>query len=373
MPLPTPNLDDRSFADLVDEAQRIIRQRAPGWTDLTPSDPGIVLVELFAHLTDVMLYRLNRLPDKAYVEFLRLIGVRLLPPGAASVTLEFTTERPAPQPVEIPLGTRVTVGATSSGAEPPVFVTAAVATIPTDGTSARVPAYDCEVVEGELAGLGTGQPGQFVVAARPPLVAPTGDPRGLMVGVLAAADELGERVTAVRFGDRVYRIWDEVEDFASAGPGDHAYVADRGEGVITFAPAARLTDPATGELADSPSALAAVPGIGREIRLWYRRGGGPKGNVPAGVLTVLKDPVAGVAVTNPEAAAGGRAAETLENALVRGPQELHSLNRVVTARDFEGAATRPRRGGGRAGPRPAARRAARGAGGGGGAGGPRDR
>ena len=95
MPIPTPNLDDRTFADLVDEAQRIIRQRCPDWTDLTPSDPGIVLVELFAHLTDVMLYRLNRLPEKAYVEFLRLIGVRLLPPGAASVTLEFSTERPA--------------------------------------------------------------------------------------------------------------------------------------------------------------------------------------------------------------------------------------------------------------------------------------
>jgi len=40
MPIPTPNLDDRSFADLVDEAQRIIRQRCPDWTDLTPSDPA---------------------------------------------------------------------------------------------------------------------------------------------------------------------------------------------------------------------------------------------------------------------------------------------------------------------------------------------
>jgi len=339
MPIPTPNLDDRNFADLVDEAQRIIRQRCPDWTDLTPSDPGIVLVELFAHLTDVMLYRLNRLPEKAYVEFLRLIGVRLLPPGAASVALEFSTERPAPQPVEIPLGTRVTVGVSASGAEPPTFVTAEVATIPAGATSARVTAYDCEVVEAELAGLGTGQPGLVVTARRPPLVAATGDPRDLMVGVLAAPDELGERVTAVRFGDRVFRIWDEVESFADVGPGDHVFVVDRREGVITFAPAARLTDPATGNLIDVPRALAAVPAVGREIRLWYRHGGGPKGNVPAGVLTVLKDPIPGVAVTNPEAAAGGRAAETIDNALVRGPQELHALNRVVTSRDFEVAAT----------------------------------
>jgi Baseplate J-like protein len=339
MPIPTPNLDDRTFADLVDEAQRIIRQRCPDWTDLTPSDPGIVLVELFAHLTDVMLYRLNRLPEKAYVEFLRLIGVRLLPPGAASVTLEFTVERPAPQPVQVPLGTRVTVGVTAAGSEAPTFVTAEVATIARGATSVRVTAYDCEVVEAELAGVGTGQPGLVVTAQRPPIVAPTGDPRDLMVGVLAAPDELGERVAAVRFEDRVYRIWDEVESFANAGPGDLVYVVDRREGVIAFAPAARLTDPATGSLIDAPRALAASPAVGREIRLWYRRGGGPRGNVPAGALTVLRDPVPGVAVTNPEAASGGRAVETVDNALVRGPQELHSLSRVVTARDFELAAT----------------------------------
>ncbi|HEY7199042.1 MAG TPA: putative baseplate assembly protein, partial [Candidatus Dormibacteraeota bacterium] len=339
MPIPTPNLDDRGFADLVEEAQRIVRQRCPDWTDLTPSDPGVVLIELFAHLTDVMLYRLNRLPEKAYVEFLRLIGVRLLPPGAARVTLEFTTERPAPQPIEIPLGTRVTVGVTAAGAEPPVFVTSEVATIPQGGTSARVVAFDCELVEAEPAGMGTGQAGQSVTAQRPPLVAPTGDPGDLVVGVLTPPEELGERVTAVPYGGRVYRVWTEVADFATAGPEEHVYVADRREGVITFAPAARLTDPATGELSDAPRPLAAVPGVGRDIRLWYRRGGGPRGNVAAGTLTVLKDPVPSVAVTNPEAAAGGRAAETLDNALVRGPQELHSLNRVVTARDFEVAAT----------------------------------
>ena len=87
MPLVPPNLDDRRFDDLVAEAKRIIAQTCPEWTDLSPGDPGMVLVELFAHLTEVMLYRLNRLPDKAFVELLRLIGVRLQPPSAAGVTL----------------------------------------------------------------------------------------------------------------------------------------------------------------------------------------------------------------------------------------------------------------------------------------------
>jgi hypothetical protein len=71
------------------------------------------------------------------------------------------------------------------------------------------------------------------------------------------------------------------------------------------------------------------------VRLWYRRGGGADGNVVAGTLTQLQDAVPGVTVTNPDPASGGRAAETLENAMLRAPQELYSLERAVTARDFE--------------------------------------
>ncbi len=57
------------------------------------------------------------------------------------------------------------------------------------------------------------------------------------------------------------------------------------------------------------------------------------------MLTTIKEPIK-VAVDNPKPATGGRAAETLENALVRGPQELHTLSRAVTARDFQLVAER---------------------------------
>jgi len=49
----------------------------------------------------------------------------------------------------------------------------------------------------------------------------------------------------------------------------------------------------------------------------------------------MKDPLPGITVTNSEPATGGRAAETLQNALLRGPHEFHSLQRAVTASDFE--------------------------------------
>ena len=65
--IPTPNLDDRNFDQLLNEAKERFTQFSQStveWTDLTPSDPGIILLELFAHLTEVMIYRLNRVPQK---------------------------------------------------------------------------------------------------------------------------------------------------------------------------------------------------------------------------------------------------------------------------------------------------------------------
>jgi hypothetical protein len=333
MSLPSPNLDDRDFAQLVAEARLRIQQSCPDWTDLSPSDPGIVLLELFAHLTETMIYRLNRVPDKAYIEFLRLIGLRLYPPAAAGVTLRFSLSQATDRPIEIARGTHVTVDHTEGG-EPPVFTTTRTVTIPAGQTYVDVLAHHCDLVEAEQAGTGTGLPGLSIKARRPPIIASTGDELDLLVGIEAAPDELDEQAPAIQHDGKVYRIWREVENFTNLEADRFAYVASRMTGIISFAPAARM-QAKEGELAETPQALAEIPPAGREIRLWYRRGGGPAGNVAAGALTVLKDPIPGIEVTNPAPAAGGQAAEPLENALVRGPQELHSLHRAVTARDFE--------------------------------------
>src|SRR5205807_2904876 len=89
MALPAPNLDDRRFQDLVDDAKRLVQRRCPEWTDHNVSDPGVTLIETFAFMTDQLLYRLNRVPDRLYVTFLVLIGVRLLPPTPARAPVPF--------------------------------------------------------------------------------------------------------------------------------------------------------------------------------------------------------------------------------------------------------------------------------------------
>ena len=74
MPLQLPNLDDRRYADLVAEALARIPAYSPEWTNHNPSDPGITLVELFAYLTDMLLYRLNRVTDDNTRKFLKLLN-----------------------------------------------------------------------------------------------------------------------------------------------------------------------------------------------------------------------------------------------------------------------------------------------------------
>jgi predicted phage baseplate assembly protein len=90
--LAVPDLDDRRWQDLVDEARALIPKYAPQWTDHNPSDLGVTLVELFAHLVEGLIYRLNRVPDKNYLAFLDLLGITRDPGTPAQALLTFTAQ-----------------------------------------------------------------------------------------------------------------------------------------------------------------------------------------------------------------------------------------------------------------------------------------
>ncbi len=102
MSLKAPRLDDRSFEDLVEEARARIPLYTPEWTDHNASDPGITLIELFAFMTDIMLYRLNRVPDKNFIKFMELIGMTLHEPVPAQVEVTFWLSKPQRDTMVIP-------------------------------------------------------------------------------------------------------------------------------------------------------------------------------------------------------------------------------------------------------------------------------
>jgi hypothetical protein len=121
MPLPTPNLDDRHFQDIVDEAKKRIPHYTKEWTDHNVSDPGVTLIELFAWMTDMTLYRLNQVPDLHYVRFLEMLGIHLNGPVPASVPVTFWLSAPQTVDVLIPAGTEVAT--TQTETEPSIIFT----------------------------------------------------------------------------------------------------------------------------------------------------------------------------------------------------------------------------------------------------------
>jgi hypothetical protein len=74
MPLELPNLDDRTYKDLLEEAIAQIPNYAPKWTNYNPSDPGIAIIEMFTYLTEMQIYRLNRVTDNNLRVFLKLLN-----------------------------------------------------------------------------------------------------------------------------------------------------------------------------------------------------------------------------------------------------------------------------------------------------------
>ncbi|WP_030394844.1 putative baseplate assembly protein [Kitasatospora purpeofusca] len=460
MALPSPNLDDRRFQQLVDEAKRYVQQRAPEWTDHNVSDPGVTLIETFAYLVDQLLYRLNRVPDKNYLAFLDLLGIRLYPPSAAVAEVDFWLSAPQPDTVTLPAGTEVTTAAGETEAAVVFATTDDLRIVPseltrlvtaprtgdrTDRTGALaegrdIPCFQAAPEPGDalLFGLPTAVP-RCVVAVRldsrvegvgvdprqPPLVweawdggrwqrcetgsdstgglnrpgevivyVPAGHTESLVSGTRAGwlrcrvteaepgqpfysesptvreaavftvggttAVEHAERVSDVALGvsegvaGQSFRLgrppvlldgeppvvevsspdgwqrWEVVEHFGRSGPADRHVRVDATTGEFTFPPVLREAD---GTLRP----CGAVPAKGARIRVArYRTGGGPAGNVSRGAVSVLRSSVPYVArVVNREAARGGVAGETIDNAKLRAPETLRMQERAVTAEDYE--------------------------------------
>lgn len=121
MALPAKNLDDRGFQDIVDEAKRLIPQFCPEWTNHNLSDPGVALIELFAWMSEMVLFRINQVPDRLYATFLNMVGIDLFPPSVAEARITFLLSAPVDEEVVVPIGTEVST--TTVGSEEPIIFT----------------------------------------------------------------------------------------------------------------------------------------------------------------------------------------------------------------------------------------------------------
>ncbi len=96
MPLNLPPIDNRKYQQLLDEALARISIHNPEWTNFNKADPGVTLLELFAFLTESLLYRANQIPERNRYKFLQLLGVPLQPASSARGMVVLRNERGGP-------------------------------------------------------------------------------------------------------------------------------------------------------------------------------------------------------------------------------------------------------------------------------------
>lgn len=93
MPLQIPQLDDRDFKALIEEATARIPVHTPEWNNFNDSDPGMTLLHVFAFMNENLLYRSNRMPEATRLKFMSLLGIGLQPATAGRGLIVIKNER----------------------------------------------------------------------------------------------------------------------------------------------------------------------------------------------------------------------------------------------------------------------------------------
>jgi hypothetical protein len=115
MPLVLPNLDDRRWADLVEEGRALIPVYGGEWTDHNVHDPGITVMELLAFVAEMDIFEQNQVTDRHKRKFLELIGVIPQPPSSAQAVISIALPDSG-APLALPAGVEL-AGNDLSGTE----------------------------------------------------------------------------------------------------------------------------------------------------------------------------------------------------------------------------------------------------------------
>lgn len=110
MPLQIPKIDDRRYQELLDEALNRIPVHNPEWTNFNRSDPGVTLIEIFAFMTESLLYRANLIPERSRMKFLQLLGIPLNPATSARGIVSFSNENGVKETITLASGVEVDAG-----------------------------------------------------------------------------------------------------------------------------------------------------------------------------------------------------------------------------------------------------------------------
>jgi hypothetical protein len=334
----------RDYESILNSMRAIVPDKLPNWKDYkSEADFGNVLLELFAHMGDLLSYYQDRIANESFlgtaqtrqsiIDHLRLIGYCLATAAPASATLKLLVPPDRTETITIEKGCAFATKSQKDKpsirfeytGEHPLTIDLSTLTVDPDPVAKgkkyflSIPVEEGRLIKSEKLGISDGKPNQRFTLAH----------SSLILRSLGISSGVNKDITVTtQLGDSI-NTWVLRDSLAYSREGQKDYVIDIDENdlaSITF----------------GDGAFGAIPVNGSVIYATYRVGGGLQGNMPAESIQVIVDApqlaLVGAQIKNISAATGGSDRETIEHAVMNAPGIFRSLKRAVTADDYEALA-----------------------------------
>jgi baseplate J-like protein len=342
--MPTINLKDnrqvidylaRDYASFRKALIDLIPAKLPEWTDRSEADFGIVLIELFAYMADILSYYQDRIANEAFlstaqerrsvIQHLRLIGYEMAPAAPASARLNIVVANNINDTIVIRTGDQFSTASTPdrksvlfeyTDTKPLIIDLTAPTVIPAlkpDGTPDlnfkmvvdAIPVKEGRSIVNDVIGVSDGTPNQRFLLAQP----------GVLRGTLLVSPQTSPPSAP----------WNLRQTLAFSRAADPDFTTETDENDVTTV---LFGDGQYGQIPPASTALLAS----------YRTGGGPSGNVGIGQISSINNSpqlqLLGAKVFNRLPASGGAERESIDQAVKFAPTVFTSMQRAVTAQDY---------------------------------------
>lgn len=329
------NIDytSRDFTGYRSSLLAYAEQVLPEWTSRSPADFGVVMVELFSYLGDIISFYQDRIQDESFlstatqrssvVAIAQQLGYQPHTAIPATGQVSFSPAPGLAAPLVLPAGTQVITSYIPALDRPITYETNSDLVIP----AYSVPAPQVVALVTEGATQGSRSLALYADTAGEPASTVRVEDIGASDGTKSQVFTLAQSpvlLDTVRIfvDDGVGGTeWTRVQDFLLARDSDLIFTAetdDQGVTRITF----------------GDGVNGAVPATGLTIAAAYRTGGGAYGNIAQGSITDLAEAVPGVVVTGSSPMTGGADEESIDQIRVNAPRAYRTQGRAVSADDY---------------------------------------
>ncbi|MFF8283350.1 baseplate J/gp47 family protein [Streptomyces albus] len=323
----------RDFTGYRESLLQYASQILPEWTSRSPADFGVVMVELFAYLGDIISFYQDRIQDETFlttatqrssvVAIAQQLGYQPQPAIPAQGQVAFSPAPGLVSPLTLEAGTQVITEYISALDRPITYELASSVVIPAYTTP--VPQVIGLVVEGATQGdrslvLYPSTSGEASTTVRVEDIG-TSDGTKSQRFTLAQSPVLLDTVRLFLDDGTGGSEWTRVPDFLLVRETEGVFTAETDDQGVTH-----IT------LGDGASGL--IPPTGIKMAAAYRIGGGAYGNIPQGGIVDLADALPGVLVTGSSPMAGGADEEPVDQIRANAPRLFRTQGRAVSAQDY---------------------------------------